>query len=88
MPLRGSPALANGYYDSDGSVDEEDPFVEIVEGAEGYSPQARPPQVAQLTIELRSMLICDRLPGQCYAAGPSARLLECQTADTKSRQLL
>jgi hypothetical protein len=46
-PLRAAPLHANGVHDSDaGSADEEDPFVEIVEGMEGYAPHSRPSAVS------------------------------------------
>lgn len=51
MPLRGASGNANGYPDSEAATaDEEDPFVEVVEGVEGYSPRTRSAQVSFKTL--------------------------------------
>jgi hypothetical protein len=47
-PLRASPVHANGAYSTDaGSADEEDPFVEVVAGTEGYPTGGDPSAVSR-----------------------------------------
>lgn len=47
-PLRASPVHANGAHSTDaGSADEEDPFVEVVAGTEGYPTGGDPSAVSR-----------------------------------------